>query len=95
MTAVEIARDMGYHHLVDTLTPVIRHPLPNDTTGALQQQLHRLLKTLIREEAVVLRLRFPELSVLTELEYPAVWFPIYKSEARIWVSCSKAWAEWR
>ena len=81
---------MGYRHLFEILTPVVRHPLPNDTIRALQQQLHRLLKTLIQDETFALRLRLPELSVVTELEHPVIWFPIFSSRARLWVSKGQA-----
>jgi hypothetical protein len=86
MTALEIAREMGYHGLFDLLAPVIRHPLPPATVDRLQQQLNYLLKDLINDEPLFRQLRVPELSVLTELENPVMWFPVSKARARLWVS---------
>lgn len=86
MTAAEIAREMGYQDLLDILAPVVRHCLPAETLRHLQQQLHGLLKDLISNDSLLLQLQLPELVVLTELENPVMWFPVYSAGIRCWVS---------
>lgn len=79
--AVDIAAHRGHHHLTDVLRPEFRHPVPPDELALLQQNLHRLIRhrtgdgkgwDLIAGQG----LRMPELEVLTELDPPALWFPV-------------------
>ena len=77
---------MGYHDLFDILAPVVLHSMPFATMERLQQQLHWLLKDLIRHELLFPQLRLPELSVFTELENPVIWFPVFLNQVRIWVA---------
>ena len=85
MTAAEIAQSMGYSDLFDALAPIVCHSLPPTVQDRLQSQLHWLLKDLVRDHSV-LQLRLPELSVLTELENPVMWFPVYVDRTGAWVS---------
>lgn len=87
MTASEIAREMGYHDLFDILAPVIRHNVPLATMGRLQDRLHSLVENMIGDKSLLQQLRLPELSVLTELESPVIWFPVHVGGVRAWVCC--------
>ncbi|RHZ66867.1 uncharacterized protein CDV56_105112 [Aspergillus thermomutatus] len=76
LTAVEIAREVGYSDLWDILTPVIRHFVPARVLIDLEQKLHELIHTELAGFALPKYLRLPQLVVLTELENPEMWFPI-------------------
>jgi hypothetical protein len=78
---------MGYQELYMLLCPTIRHPLPPQVLARLQDQLHTLLKTLINDARLSSVLRFPEVSVLTELNNPLLRFPIFRQGILLWV-CS-------
>jgi hypothetical protein len=73
---VDIALGHGHEHLRAVLTPRPRHPLPADVLAGLEVQLHRLVWQRIPELAAELRMRLPQLAVLTELAEPALWFPV-------------------
>jgi hypothetical protein len=77
---------MGFLQLTRILAPIILHPLPPVTVDKLQTQLHRLIKSLIDDETFVIRLRLPVLTVLTELEDPIMWFPVFQNGVKRWVS---------
>jgi hypothetical protein len=79
--AVDIAAQRGHHHITALLCPEVRHPLPADVTGRLQYHLHRLIRHRAGVEdgpdlATRQGMRLPEVEVLTELPYPACWFPV-------------------
>ena len=82
LTPIEMARELGYSHMFDVLSPVIRHNIPARTLDSLQRKLHGLITRDLgsRDEGKFLRL--PELVVLTELELPEMWFPISSPEAK-------------
>lgn len=79
MTPVEMARYLGYSHMYDILSPVIRHNLPAWTLEALQAKFHGIIRGELEDEVESLRLRLPELVPLTELEVPEMWFPLGRS----------------
>lgn len=79
--ALDIAVQRGHQHLTALLEPAIRHPLPQDVLDRLQENLHRLIRHRSGGEsgqdlATRHQLRLPELEVLTELDFPACWFPV-------------------
>ncbi|KAF7157872.1 hypothetical protein CNMCM5623_002306 [Aspergillus felis] len=76
LTAVEIAREVGYSDLCDILTPVIRHFVPPRVLLDLEQKFHELIHAELAGFAHLEHLRLPQLVVLTELENPEMWFPI-------------------
>lgn len=84
MTAIEMARELGYTQLFDTLAPTIYHCLPNHVLETLQNHFHYLIKIQLHswphEYATI---RLPELSVLTELKMPLMWFPLKSRVARV------------
>ncbi|GFF49737.1 hypothetical protein IFM61606_05377 [Aspergillus udagawae] len=76
LTAVEIAREVGYSDLWDILTPVIRHFVPPRVLLDLEEKFHALIHAELAGFAHLEHLRLPQLVVLTELENPEMWFPI-------------------
>ncbi|EAW21388.1 uncharacterized protein NFIA_065520 [Aspergillus fischeri NRRL 181] len=76
LTAVEIARELGYSDLWEILTPVIRHFVPARVLMDLEQKFHELIHAELAGLAHLKYLRLPQLVVLTELENPQMWFPI-------------------
>ncbi|OXN04993.1 hypothetical protein CDV58_05629 [Aspergillus fumigatus] len=76
LTAVEIARELGYSDLWEILTPVIRHFVPARILMNLEQKFHELIHAELAGFAHLKYLRLPQLVVLTELENPQMWFPI-------------------
>lgn len=78
LTAIVIARRLGYDDIYSILAPVIRHALPAATLTFLQARFHELLWAEL-EDCGPLPLggiRLPPLAALTELERPEVWFPL-------------------
>lgn len=73
---MEIARELGYKHLYELLTPVIRHYVAPRTLGQLESKFHDLLRKELGHTDVLKDIRLPVLTVLTELDYPEMWFPI-------------------
>ena len=71
-----MAQQLGYSHMFDILSPVIRHNIPARTLDSLQQKFHDLIARDLEGWPEQKYLRFPELVVLTELELPAMFFPI-------------------
>lgn len=76
LTAVEIAREVGYSDLWGILTPVVRHYVPARVLIDLEQRFHELVHAELAGFALLKYLRLPQLVVLTELENPEMWFPI-------------------
>lgn len=76
MTAIEMAREMGYSHLYNILSPIIRHNLPPMALHCLQKQFHDIIRTDLGLQGEANDIRLPELVVLTELEVPEMWFPL-------------------
>lgn len=77
LTAVEIAHELGYSELWDILTPVIHHFLPAKVLIELEIQFHQLIHAELADPSISKNLRLPQLVVLTELENPEMWFPVY------------------
>jgi hypothetical protein len=73
---LDIALRGGHTHLTGQLTPVVHHPVPTDVLRALQQHFHDVIRGRVAHLVDEQRLRLPELDVLTELETPAMWFPV-------------------
>lgn len=78
---VDIAAQRGHRRLADVLQPQVHHPLPPQTMGGLQQQLHRLLRYRAdggtgQDPVGRLGLRLPQVEALMELAEPVLWFPI-------------------
>ncbi|KAJ7462966.1 hypothetical protein FB451DRAFT_1266453 [Mycena latifolia] len=81
-TPLDIARGGRHTHLYDILAPVIRHPLPSKTILKVEESLHDIIRAecesngddieLMRKSAT----RYPEVTVLTEMVTPLIWFPI-------------------
>ncbi|KAK7017728.1 hypothetical protein R3P38DRAFT_2985123 [Favolaschia claudopus] len=65
-TPLDIARKFQHAHLYDLLAPVIRHPIPAKTMLRLEAGLHEIIQS--------------ELSVLTEIVLPLIWFPINEED---------------
>ncbi|KAI9697798.1 MAG: hypothetical protein M1836_004474 [Candelina mexicana] len=77
ITPLEMAQKHGHTHLFDILAPVIRHTIPLKVMLSLQENLHsRMWKSMDEEEKAHFKLRLPDISVLTELEVPDMWFPV-------------------
>ncbi|KAI9717673.1 MAG: hypothetical protein M1812_004618 [Candelaria pacifica] len=77
ITPLEMAQKYGHTHLFDILAPVIRHTIPLKVMLGLQENLHnKIWKSIDEQERGHFKLRLPDISVLTELEVPDMWFPI-------------------
>lgn len=76
LTAVEIARDLGYTHLYKILSPVIFHPFPPTDLLALQEMFHKMITEDLNGHEYTSLLNLPDLTALTELESPEMCFPL-------------------
>ncbi len=76
MTALEMARFLGFRHLYDILSPVLHHTIPHTTLDKLQQNFHDLIRTHLAGLREGANLRLPELELLTELKNPEMYFPL-------------------
>jgi hypothetical protein len=75
--AADIAEARGHTQLRNLLEPVIRQPVPAAVLAALQGRLHRLIEEESYARAAKLRLRLPQLEIMTELPAGSrVWFPV-------------------
>ena len=83
MTPLDIAREHRFSSLYKILTPVIKHYIPPQDLVDLEKEFHKLLKD-NRIDFTTYKLhgdlsntnRLPPLPMLTELEFPQMWFPI-------------------
>jgi hypothetical protein len=73
---VDIARRKGFDDCADLLEPAIRRPADPLQLAAIQELLHGLVRAVSLKYRIAIRLRLPELSVLTEFDDQALWFPI-------------------
>ncbi|KAJ7310631.1 hypothetical protein DFH08DRAFT_898644 [Mycena albidolilacea] len=81
LTPLDIARQFRHIHLYDILAPVIRHPLPSKTILKLEESLNNVIQTecKLNDDGVEMgksATRYPEVTVLTEMVIPLIWFPI-------------------
>jgi hypothetical protein len=90
MTALEMARFLGFKHLFDVLSPVIHHSVPCSTLHKLQQNFHYLIRGDLAGRPEDAHLRLPELELLTELENPEMYFPLKSPKiAMVIPSCAR------
>lgn len=80
LTPAAIARELGYSHLFDILAPVMRHYIPANDLINLQSHFHDLIRQDMEGIVKMHHHWLPELSVLTELERPEMWFPVKLGE---------------
>jgi hypothetical protein len=76
LTAGEIARELGSAYMYELLTPRIQNSLPASALQKLQDGFHELIRgdfTFVKDHQY---LRLPNLSPLTELDVPEMWFPL-------------------
>jgi len=73
---VDIARSKGFHDCVGVLEPEIPQPVDARRLAAMQELFHGLVRAVSQGYKIGERLRLPELSVLTEFNDDALWFPI-------------------
>lgn len=76
MTALEIARFLGFKHLFKILSPIIHHPVPGAVLFKLQENFHCLIRDDLADWPVEANVRLPELELLTELDVPEMYFPL-------------------
>lgn len=90
MTALEMARFLGFKHLFDVLSPIIHHSIPCATLHKLQQNFHNLIRGDLAGRPEGAHLRLPELELLTELENPEMYFPLKSPKiAMVIPSCAR------
>ena len=82
VTAVELAREHGCKHLYSILSPVVRHSMPVRTLDALQHHFHNIIRDDLGDRVEREHLHLPELSVLTELEVPEMYLPVFSPLGR-------------
>jgi hypothetical protein len=75
--ALDLAKDNNHQELVDPLTPLIAHRLPDGVCEILELHLHQLMtqrvRALLDEDHPI---RLPQLEPLTELTQPRMWCPV-------------------
>lgn len=71
---VDIAARKNYRHLVDVLSPVLRHTVNVADLATIQSHFHDMMRLL--PEAELHELRKPELAPLLELEEPKMYFSV-------------------
>jgi len=76
LCAIEIAREHGYSHLFEVLAPVIRNAVPSLVLQKLQDRFHDIIGNDLAEFTNHEHLRLPQLSQLTEMLIPQMWFPL-------------------
>ncbi|KAL4747155.1 hypothetical protein BDW72DRAFT_206750 [Aspergillus terricola var. indicus] len=78
LTPAEIAHELGYDDIYGILAPVVRHVVPARTQTLLQAKFNELMLSELSDHAQLPAgcIRFPPLSVLTELEHPEMWFSL-------------------
>jgi hypothetical protein len=81
MTAGEIARDLGSSYLYEILAPGIRNGVPCSTLHKLQLAFHTIIHTDLAYFEDTKHLRLPDLTPLTELDVPEMWFPLKMPDA--------------
>ena len=73
---VDVADGRGHRHLLGTLAPVHRQPVPLGMLLKMQAHFHTVIRgraeQLIKEHG----LRLPELEPLLELDVPKMWFAV-------------------
>lgn len=79
MTAGEIAQELGMPHLCEILAPGVRNGIPPSKLQKLQESFHTIIENDLDLRGTCCHLRLPDLSPLTELDVPEMWFPIKKS----------------
>lgn len=73
---VDIARRKGFDDCAKLLEPAIRHPVDPLQLAEIQELFHGLVRAVSLNYRIAIRSRLPELSVLTEFDDKALWFPI-------------------
>jgi len=72
--AVDVARQRGHAHLLESLEPVYKRRVPDATLAAIQGRFHELIREPARENAD--KLWLPELEPLLEYEEGSFWFAV-------------------
>ncbi|KAF8536865.1 hypothetical protein BDD12DRAFT_982502 [Trichophaea hybrida] len=81
LTPLDIAKDYGWAHLYEILSPVIRHTVPEKILQALERQLYTFIGEEVGGEVLAQeRTVLPPLCVLTEMERPELMVPFPLSE---------------
>jgi hypothetical protein len=84
LTPLDIAKKSGFASLYDILTPHIYHIIPANYLTTVEEQFHKLIEensSTNNDNAEVIRgvhdsFQLPQLSLLTEIKDPEMWFPI-------------------
>jgi hypothetical protein len=76
LCAIEIAQEHGYSHLFEVLAPVIRNAVPNSVLEKLTDRFHNIIRNDLASFTNQEHLRLPQLSPLTEMIHPEMWFPL-------------------
>lgn len=85
LTPLDIAREMKSSNLIEILSPVIHHPIPHRILARLQALFHEMIRADLED---VEALRLPDLTPLTELRSPEMWFPIRNHSDKLIVTAS-------
>jgi hypothetical protein len=73
---VDIAREKGHVHLLETLEPVPNHRVSEAALLLMQEHFHRLIRQIAGELVQEHRLRLPELEPLIEYDERQFWFEV-------------------
>lgn len=73
---VDLAKRLGHHHLLEVLTPELKHDVPLAVLQRIQAHFHEVIRGRIDRPLPNHGLRLPELEPLLELERPEMWFPV-------------------
>jgi Ankyrin repeat len=77
-TPLDVARQHGWAHLFDILSPVVRRTVHYGVLQDLQDRLHNLIREGFKNDpqAQLECFVLPELEILTEFEHARLWFPL-------------------
>jgi len=76
LCGIEITREHGYSHLFEVLAPVIRNAVPSSILQTLERRFHNIIRDDLAAFDNQEHLRLPQLSPLTEMLTPEMWFPL-------------------
>ena len=73
---VDVAERRGFPHLIEVLSPNLKHHVPAGVLLKIQAHFHAVIHERIDEGLPRHALRLPELEPLLELDKPKMWFAV-------------------
>ncbi len=73
---VDVAERRGHLHLMEPLTPVLKHKVPPGVLRKIQQHFHAVIRHRMEEFRCDAQITLPVLEPLLELPNPKMWCPV-------------------